>query len=255
MSLLDQVIAAHGGRRRWGKAKEISAHVRSGGLLIRMKRKTPQFTDYRLNVDTNEQRVVLDPYPEPGQRGILEGGLVRIETDGGELVEERDDAREMFFGAHGISRKLRWDYLDALYFAGYAMWNYMTIPFVFEWPGFEVEEGEPLDVDDETWRCLEVKFPETIHTHCREQAFYFDGAGLLRRHDYFPEVVSSIAHAVHLVERYHDFDGFRFSTSRRVTPKGPLGGPLPTPTMVWIELNEIQVESGGLRSAVERALP
>ncbi len=246
MTLLDDAIEAHGGGRRWRRTEQIQAHVRSGGLLMRMKRKTPQFSDYGITVDTKRQRIVLDPYPEEGRRGVFDLGNVWIESPDGEMLEQRENAREMFFGTHGIARKLRWDYLDALYFAGYAMWNYLTIPFVFEWPGIEISEGEALKEGDETWHRLDVSFPQSFHTHCPEQTFYFDSAGLLRRHDYFPEVVSSIANAVHLSERYHDFDGMRFATSRRVTPKGPLGSPLPAPTVVWIELNDIRVESGGL---------
>lgn len=251
MSLLDDAIAGHGGRRHWNKVSELSAQVRSGGLLLRMKRKTRKFSDFRVTIDAARQQALLDPYPEPGQRGIFDHGNVRIETDAGELVEGRENAREWFFGAHGIARKVRWDDLDALYFVGYAIWNYLTTPFMFEMEGFRVEEGEPLEEDDETWRRLDVSFPASIHTHCPEQTFYFDDAGLLRRHDYHPEVVSNLAGGVHLSNRYHDFDGLRFATSRRVLPKGPLGHPLPGPTLVWIELNDIQLEGGLLRAAAK----
>ena len=72
------------------------------------------------------------------------------------MIEERSGARDAFSGLSGLRRNLRWDDLDALYFAGYAMWNYLNIPFLFDEPGFETEEGEPMEVEGETWRRLDV---------------------------------------------------------------------------------------------------
>lgn len=85
--LLDEVIEAHGGRRRWQKAREIRAHVRSGST------------------------------------GVFSGDSARILAADGQVKCEREGARQAFFGVSGVPRKLRWDDLDALYFAGYANWN------------------------------------------------------------------------------------------------------------------------------------
>ncbi len=240
MALLDEVIDAHGGRRRWKRSKQLKAHVRSGGLLPRMKRKSRKIADYSLIVNTGEQRAFLDPYPEEGQRGVFDAGDVRIESSEGELLEEREGAREMFFGAHGIQRKLRWDDLDMLYFVGYAMWNYMTMPFLFDWPGVESEEGEPLEEDGETLRRLDLRFPETVHTHCADQTVYLGDDGLICRHDYHPDVVASLANGVHLSTAYGDCGGLTLATSRKVVPRSPIGSPLPAPTVVWIELDELE---------------
>jgi len=45
------------------------------------------------------------------------------------------------------------------------MWNYLTEPFVFTYPGVETREIEPWREDGETWRRLTVTFPETIANH------------------------------------------------------------------------------------------
>jgi hypothetical protein len=42
------------------------------------------------------------------------------------VVASRDNPRAAFFGRAGLRRNLRWDALDSTYFAGYAMWNYLT---------------------------------------------------------------------------------------------------------------------------------
>jgi hypothetical protein len=241
-SLLDDAIDAAGGRRRWRGVKGISAHVSSGGLLMRMKGKADRFRDYGLSVTTEDQGAVLQPYPREGTSGIFAAGSVRIERGDGEVLDERHDAREAFSGLSGVRRDLRWDDLDALYFAGYAFWNYLNIPFLFERPGFEVSEGEPLAVNGESWRHLDVVFPEEIHTHCREQALYFDPRGLLRRHDYHPDVVSRRANAAHLCDEHREVGGLVFPTRRRVVPKGLGGRPLRGPTIVSIDLDSIEVD-------------
>jgi hypothetical protein len=241
MSLLDDAIEAHGGRRRWGKAKEISAHVHSGGLLMRSKLKGGLFSDYGLSVVTDRQSAVLQPYPKTGRTGVVEGDSVRILDQDGSVLAERDHPREDFFGLSGLAKKAWWNHLDALYFAGYAMWNYLNIPFVFEWDGFEMEEGEGIEVDGEPWRRLDVTFPDGLHTHSREQTFYFDSEGLLRRHDYAPEVVASFARGCHFSYDHKTFDGLVFPTRRRVVPLAPGGRPLPGPTIVSIELASISI--------------
>lgn len=241
MTLLDETIEAHGGRKRWGKVGEISAHVRSGGVLMRTKAKASSFKEYGLNVGTGEQRASLEPYPSQGRSGVFAGDEVRVLASDGSVVGERSNAREAFSGRSGLRRKLRWDDLDALYFAGYAMWNYLNIPFLFERPGFETSEGEPMEADGETWRRLDVTYPEGVHTHCREQSLYFDSRGMLRRHDYTPDVVASFANAAHFCDKHQEAGGIVFPTSRRVVPKGITGRPLRGPTVVWIELDSIEV--------------
>ncbi len=239
--LLDEAIEAAGGRRRWRTASGVSAHIRSGGVLMRMKGRASSFRDYEVRVSTNEQRAVLEPYPRARSSGVFDRGAVRIEAPDGRVIDERLAAREAFLGLSGLRRNLRWDQLDALYFAGYALWNYLNAPFLFTEPGFEVSEGKPLHVDGEALRQLDVTFPDSVHTHCREQAFYFDSRGLLRRHDYHPDVVSSLANAAHLCDEHREFDGLVFPTRRRVVPKGIRGRPLRGPTIVSLELDSIEV--------------
>jgi hypothetical protein len=241
VSLLDEAIEAHGGGGRWRKAAEVSAQVRSGGALMRLKGKARSFREYGLTVSTGRQSASLEPYPAEGSSGIFDRDAVRVLAAGGSVVEERTGAREAFFGLGGLRRNLRWDDLDALYFAGYAMWNYLNTPFMLDGEGFESREGEPLEVEGEGWRRLDVSFPEGIHTHCREQTFYFDSSGLLRRHDYSPDVVSSLANAAHLCDEHREIDGLVFPTRRTVVPKAPGGRPLPGPTVVWIELDSLSV--------------
>jgi hypothetical protein len=243
MTLLDDVLQAHGGAERWAAATTIRARVRSGGLLVRTRVPGNGFADYRLTVEVERPYAVLDPFPDSGRRGVFDRGEARIETEAGEVLESRADPRPAFSGLPGLRRNLRWDALDSTYFAGYAMWNYVTTPYLLTREGVEVREGEPWGQDGEGWRRLEVTFPSGLDTHSPDQSFYFDSRGLLRRHDYVAEVVGGWARGAHYCADHVEADGLTFPTRRRVRPIGPRNGTLPFPTMVWLELSEIAVET------------
>ena len=241
-ALLDEVLEAHGGLERWRAARAIRARVRSGGLLLRTRTPGNRFADYQLTVEVHEPRAVMDPFPTTGQRGIFEGGRARIETEDGDLVGSRDDPRPEFFGRAGLRRNLRWDALDSTYFAGYAMWNYLTTPLLLTREGVEVSEGDAWDEEGESWRRLEVGFPEGLDTHSSRQTFYFDAQGRLRRHDYVAEVVGRWARAAHYCADHAQAGGLVFPTRRWVRPIRPGNRSLPFPTLVWLELSELHVE-------------
>lgn len=243
MALLDEVLEAHGGLERWRAARTIRARVHSGGLLVRTRIPGNRYADYRLTVEVGEPRAVAEPFPAPGRCGVFDHGEARIETDAGALVEARTHPRPEFFGRSGLRRNLRWDALDSAYFAGYAMWNYVTTPFLLTRDGVETREGEPWAEDGETWRRLEVTFPQGLDTHSTEQTFYFDSRGMLRRHDYVAEVVGGWAHAAHYCADHVEAGGLVFPTRRWVRPIGPGNRSLPFPTMVWLRLGGISVET------------
>ncbi len=244
MSLLEEVLEAHGGAERWGRARTIHARARTGGLLLRTRVPGTRLADYQLSVDVAEPRAVLDPFPRPGERGVFDRGEVRIETAAGEVVASRAQPRSAFSGLGGIRRNLRWDVLDATYFGGYAMWNYLTTPYLLTREGVEAAEGEPWNERGQAWRCLDVDFPPGLDTHSRRQRFYFDAAGRLRRHDYVAEVVGGWAKAAHLCDRHVECDGLVFPTSRSVRPRGPGNRVMGAPTLVWIELDDLRVNTG-----------
>ncbi|MEV8611518.1 hypothetical protein AB0383_26940 [Amycolatopsis sp. NPDC051373] len=125
------------------------------------------------------------------------------------------------------------------YFAGYAMWTYLTTPFTLTRPGFRAEELEPWQEDGETWRRLRVEFPDDLTTHNKVQTFYFDADGLIRRHDYDAEVVAG-GLAAHYSSAHCAVDGIVVPTKRRVHPVGEDGKPVLEPLLVSIDLSEIE---------------
>jgi hypothetical protein len=234
IDLAERTIAAHGGLARWEGASEIRAKVSSGGLAFASKLQGRAVRDVEAQVSTSAQRVVFEPYPEAGQRGVLEqDGMVRIETDAGELIEARENPRRAFTD---LRHKLWWDRLDILYFGTYAMWTYISAPFVFTRDGYELAELDPWEENGERWQRLAVSFPEHIHTHSREQVFYIDEDGLIRRHDYTAEPLGSWANAAHYCFDHQSFDGLVVPTRRRVYPRKRSNRRRAHPLLVWIDL-------------------
>ncbi|BBX44426.1 hypothetical protein GCM10009641_54060 [Mycobacterium cookii] len=240
--LLHEVLSAHGGLERWRSATTVHGRVRTGGLLIRTRVPGNRMADYRITVDVQQSRTVLDPFPRDGRRGVFEDGTARIENDGGEVISSRENARAPFFGPSGLRRNFRWDALDAAYFAGYAMWNYLTAPYLLTRDDVEVSEGKRWQESGQTWRRLHAHFSPRTPTHSPRQTFYFDEEGLLRRHDYVAEVVGRWARAAHYSTDHVHADGFVFPTRRWVRPIGPGNRPLPLPTLVSLQLSDLRVE-------------
>jgi hypothetical protein len=241
IDIVEQAIAAHGGRDLWDGASQVSVQISSGGLAFASKLQGHAVRDVEARISTRGQHVTLSPYPRPGHRGVLDrDGTVRIETGEGELVEARENAREAF---RDLRHKVWWDRLDILYFATYAIWTYVSTPFVFAREDYRVAELDPWVERGERWRRLAVTFPEHVHTHSRHQVFYLDANGLIRRHDYTAEPIGGWAKAAHYCLDHRSFDGLVLPTRRRVYPRKPnnqrRGGPL----LVWIEVPRGTVRS------------
>ena len=240
--LLDEVLRAHGGLERWQLVSALTAYGRFGGLL-RLRLPGNRMASVNVRIEQPEQRTVFADFPVTGKRAVFDRGDVRIETLSGELLQSRRDARAMFTGFSALRRNVRWDALDAAYFAGYAWWNYLSTPWLFTREGVEVQDGEPWHERGETWRRLEVSFPPQLHTHSAHQTFYIDASGLIRRHDYTAEPIGRWAHAAHYCDDHREFGGLVFPTKRRVRPIGPRNRTLPGPVLVALDVDRVDVES------------
>ncbi|MDV6272894.1 hypothetical protein R3Q06_05205 [Rhodococcus erythropolis] len=238
--LLDEVLIAHGGVEHWQSVSAITARGRLGGLLPGRfpGNKLAKFT---VEVQVAEQRTVLHDFPRVGERAVFDKGVVWIETRDGEQLESRTDPRSAFFGLSGIRRNLHWDALDTAYFAGHAFWNYLNAPLLLARDDITVTEAEPWQEAGRQWRRLQATFVPGIDTHCRQQTFYVDTDGLIRRHDFVAEPVGKWAKAALYCDQHRQFDGFTFPTRRRVLPRGPGGRVLPRPTLLALDFDDIEI--------------
>lgn len=221
------VVSAYGGEERWSASKSVEAVVSAGGLAFLSKW---QRGFRRLRVDANIAlpRVKLSPFDSAGHPGLFDAEAVRVLNSQEKVLAERFSPRRAFpYGR----RLLWWDRLDLLYFAGYTLWNYLTLPALLMRKDIEWTEVSPT--------LLEGRFPPHLPTHCEVQPFHFDPATrLLRQHDYTAEVFGTWAKAAHVVLEHRTWQGIPFAARRRVTPRRPDGQPRQAPTLVWIEVHE-----------------
>jgi hypothetical protein len=235
--LLRRSIEAHGGLSRYESASELTVRMRVTGWAFVMRFQRGAFADITGTVSTAEPRTVLSPYPGPGRCGVLERNRVRIESDSGVTLAERAEPRKAI---RSFRRNFWWDDLDLLYFGGYALWGYMAAPFVFQRPGYEIEETDPWREDGEVWDGLRVRFPEGVPAHSREQTYYIDRQGLIRRNDYTAEAFGSWAKATHYCWDHRDFSGLVVPTRRKAMPRRRNGKPVRAIGLVSIAIDDVK---------------
>jgi len=230
--LLQLAVHAHGGMTRWRQLTEISAHVSISGALWGSKGHPDVLADTHVTLDPHRQRISYDPFITADQRSIVTPDYTAIETHDGRVIADRANPRAAFAGHTPTTP---WDELHVAYFSGYAMWNYLTLPFLLTHPGMQLQELEAHQEDGQAWRRLEATFPDSLATHNRIQTFYFDHDGLLRRHDYNADVFGGTP-AANYSSGHKTFGGIVFPTQRRVVPLRPDGSTLPEPILVAIDL-------------------
>lgn len=236
--LLAQILAAHGGLKQWNQYRKVEATMVSGGGLFQLKGLPQDASPRCMTVWLHEERSSVCPYGAPDQRTMFTPERIAIEKLDGTLIAERHAPRDSFAG-HQLSTP--WDALQRAYFNGYALWAYLTMPFLLAMDGLRVEETEPWREGAETWRVLRAYFPDAVETHSLMQDFFFGEDLLLRRHDYNVNVAGGFA-AAQLTSEYVTADGVRLPTRRRAYARSPDHRPIAEMLLVSIDLSEIKYE-------------
>lgn len=242
MSLLDEVLVAYGGLDSWKEIHTIKIHQMVGGVLWPLKNVDGVINDSTVEIRLHEQRAWHRPLPEPGLRSSYTPDRVAIETDD-ELSETREvltSPRESFEG-HTIAT--HWSMLQMAYFAGYAMWTYLSEPYSLTLPGVQTEELGPWNEDGQKWRRLGVRYPAMIGTHSADQVLYVDANGLLRRRDYQVDIAKG-APAAHYMDDHREFDGIIIPVKRVVHSRDKDGHRVPEPVTVSIDIDDVTVIRG-----------
>ena len=237
LDLIASSIEAHGGLVRWNQIKQISATFQPGGLALQL-RGQEAFSERptRITVDTGEQRTVFDPFLAPGQVGLFEPYRTAVETPGGAILQELANPRQSF------APDVPWSAPQLAYFAGYALWTYLTLPFSLLWAGIRCKEIDSWTEDGEVWRAVKVAFPPSYVTHSAEQVLYFDRSGLIRRHDYSVDIAAGSA-AAHYLHDHQTFAGIVFPTRRRIHPRGPDGLPNKNVAIMAADLSDFALST------------
>jgi hypothetical protein len=235
--LLAQAIAAHGGLDRWNTFKRVTATVVAGGGLWPMKGLKLDASPLEETVTFHEESASISPFGQPDWHIAFTPDRIATETTTNAAVSERLDPRASFTG-HVMNTP--WDPLQLAYFIGYAIWTYLTTPFLLAMPGVEVAEISPWQEGGELWRGLRARLPDTIASHSKEQDFYFGDDFLLRRHDYHVDVAGGFP-TVQYVYDIVDAQGLRFPTKRRAYLRGPDLKPIRDLLLVSIDLSNFRL--------------
>lgn len=178
------MIDAHGGAARWEKITSIEVAFNLSGAALARKGYAGKYQPV-CTVDTKGTKVVFQGlgHGDRDDRWIYTPQRVWIERQDGSVAASRVYPYNAFLNH---TTNTPWYDLHLLCFAGYALHNYLTFPFHLLWPGFACREVDSHEENGETWRVLEVCFPESHPAHSRTQLFYVDDAFMLRRMDYAP---------------------------------------------------------------------
>ncbi|MDZ4265419.1 MAG: hypothetical protein U1D00_06935 [Mycobacterium sp.] len=239
MNLLDEVLAAHGGVARWQQVDTITIHQIVGGVLWPLKHVDGILEDSTVEIRVQDQRAWHRPLPKPGLRSAYSPGRVVIEHDDEthQAVEALHDPRASFAG-HTLETP--WSPLQLAYFAGYAMWTYLSEPYSLTFPGVQTEELGDWQENGQTWRRLAVRYPDNIATHSADQVLYVDSDGLLRRRDYQVDIAGG-SPAAHYMDDHREFDGIVVPVRRIVHPRDEIGRPVPDIVTVSIDIDDVAV--------------
>lgn len=235
--LKELAIEAHGGLQRWRQFEQVSADLVQGGVLWPLKGQSQTLEHTTVTVGLKTEWASHAPFGANGRRSRFEPGRVALEAENGTVLDELLQPRASFAG-HTLETP--WTELQLAYFAGCAMWTYLNMPFLLAWPGVETEELEPWHTDRADWRRLAVRIPAEIATHSAVQTLYFDGDGLLKRHDYDVEIAGNTPGA-HMIDDYQEVSGIKFPTKRRIFARQPDGTFNADPLVVSIDLSNIRL--------------
>lgn len=233
-TLLEEAVLAHGGIDNWNRLRTVSAALDIGGAVWPLKGRADMFRNIALAASLQRQHMSITS-PAAGWLGTFTPDAVRIESLDGDGAEERRAPRESYAGH---VQESQWDRLHALYFTGYALWTYLSIPFLYTTPGFETEELSEWQENGEVWRRLKVSFPDSIASHSREQVSYFGEDGLLRRHDYTVDVMGGTTGA-NYASNYRNVQGIMVPMTRRVFAYDEAGRKIGEPVLVTIDFRNV----------------
>jgi hypothetical protein len=137
--LLEFALEAHGGLARWRELTEIKADLSVTGALWQAKSQLDALKHIRIEASLRRQRMTTHIIGQ-NKRLHFTPDSVNAETEDGTLLERRDQPRASFSG-HQFQTP--WDDLHVAYFDSYALWTYITIPFLYTYPDFVTEELPP----------------------------------------------------------------------------------------------------------------
>jgi hypothetical protein len=208
--LLKLAVEAHGGLDRWKSLTNIRAKSSITGAMWGAAGRADVLKNVEIDADTRVERLTMS-FPGQSRSTTFEPSVISIQQ-GADKPEICQNPVKLFAEQPAGAP---WQDAQVAYFSGEALWTYLTIPFLYTYPGFVSEEIEPWYENGEMWRRLKVIFPDNITSHTKEQISFFGPDGLLRRHDYTIDYLGGAQGAKYSFD-YHDVAGIKMPGKHRV---------------------------------------
>lgn len=158
--LLEKVLAVHGGPDNWRRVTTIDFRLTPRGRALEIRQQPNDLRDVPVKIDARRPRTLITPFRVLGSRGVFDDGRVRIETSVGAQASGLDEPGKSFAG---YQSRTPWNESQFLCFIGYALHNYMTMPFLLANNGVQCEEVAPHEEHGESWRVVRAAFPPSMH--------------------------------------------------------------------------------------------
>jgi hypothetical protein len=235
MALLDEAIEASGGMARWNRLQRFTLHLSIKGTLFSGVGRARPFEDLIAEGSTRTQSVRFTGLTRGEKSGNYQPDSITIENLDGQVLRTWLNPSLQFLD-HADDPLA--DDLHLVFFCGFSIWNYLTMPFLLARPDVSVEELSPWKENDQTWRRLRALFPPDIVTSSPEQIFYFDEYSLQRRadHDLLGTPVADYSWA------HRAFSGVIVPTLRRSLALRPDGTATAKPALLDVEVLDAAFE-------------
>lgn len=235
-AVVDRAIEAHGGEARWRRVQTIATKWTFRGTMFKLRLRENELRGLSARVSTKTQTVEVSPFAKK-ERGHFTPQ--RVELQEGGVLQALDAPRATFRNPRTV---VWWNDLEALYFSGYVLWNYLQLPFLLLWPGLTFETLGQTTHAGERWDKVGVTFPEDVATHSRRQTFFFGPDGLLKRHDYSVEIMSTLAHGARFIRATQTVNGLVLPS--RIDIKFGLWGEafMPFPSLGLVDFDDTTLE-------------
>lgn len=244
MALLDEIVDAAGGLDRWRAGQQVLGTLESSGSLFEIK-KMPGRSKRRFAVAMRDVWAAVWPAGDTSHVEFTADGTALVAEDGTELARQHN-VRETFAG-HVLESP--WNPLQRAYFSGYALWNYLNLPFLLTLPGVHTHTIEPIGTGDGRLVGLGATLPAGLPSHCRRQQFYFGPDLLLARHGYHLDIAGRIP-VIQFVGDHVEVDGLKVPTTRRAYLRDDRWQPRSQVPLVSLRFTDLRVTSRAAATAV-----
>ena len=240
--VLERACERHGGWQTWQHTWRISLYIEAfSSPLLSLKGLGRTFVAPagRIEIFPHEQKTVFHDYPDAAHVGIFERGSVRLDAASDRHVVAESTHHRDTFRPRAV--RDRWSVLDAVYFFGYALWHYHSLPFTLG-PARLIGHRQTRDRGTAGLDVLDVELPSDVPTHSRRQSFSFDPSGLLVRHDYVAEPIGRWTRGAHFWQDYRRVSGVPIAMRRRVVAR--IGRTALPFVVLSATLSNVQVDIG-----------